>query len=126
MSPIERMVDGLTKRCSHSQPVYQPCGNCTTARLDQISKRYKSELAAAINEENTTVKNQLKDALSSVQKIVDESAGLRKKVDELKKDKVVVITAIKSRDRQIKDLEIQLRAERGSKMPVLDLSEVDV
>ena len=125
MSAIERMVSNLPKRCGHSQPVYHPCDDCVTERLNRIIKTYKSELHAATEEENVTVKNQLKDALSSVQKIVDERADLRKKIEQNKKERAAVFTVVKERDRIISDLEIQLRAERGSKMKVLDLSEVE-
>ena len=126
MSPIERMVGNLTKRCSHSQPVYQPCDSCTAARLNQITKIYKSELHVAIGEEHVTIKNRLKEALSSIQKMVDEGTELRRKIAKLEQTKTDIIATVRDRDRQIGGLNVQLRAERGSKLKVLDLSEVEV
>ena len=126
MSPITRMVNNINNRCSHSAPVYRPCNSCVAARLDQISKVYKSELSRSIQQENASVKEQLKKVLSSVETVVDESGELRKKIEQLKNEKTEVIDMVKDRDRQIVDLKIQVRADRTSKLKVLDLSEVEV
>lgn len=126
MSATERMVINLPKRCSHSQPVYHPCSECVSARVQSIAKMQKDEIAKAISEGNTIIKNQLKEAYASLQNGVDQSAQLQEKINQAAKERTRLLTIIREREGTISGLDIQMRAERRSKLKELDLSEVEV
>lgn len=126
MLSIDLMVGNLTKRCSHSQPVYRPCEDCVAARLNQIAKIYNKELSVGINEGNIAAKSQLKQAHDALQKVVDESRVLQDKLAKALVERAKIIRIVGDRNRKISDLEIRVRAEHSSKLKVLDLSEVEV